>query len=187
MENIHKDEYYMGMAYAAAQKSKDTSTKVGCVVFGPGGEIRTTGYNGAPRGYDDSDPRLTTRPDKYLLVEHSERNAIYNAARVGIPLHGCTMYVTWTPCIDCARAIIQAGITRLVIHLQGQMAMDQSRPPGNDQWKTSQEESIQLMEKCGVIVEWYDGTIIKGLTGIFNGLEFQFVEIQPGKIVPQQV
>ncbi len=108
------DDYFLKMADLVATKSKDRSTKVGCVVVGPSNEVRTTGYNGFCRGIDDDVNSRHDRPDKYLWTEHAERNAVYNAARNGIKLECCTMYVNMFPCADCARAIIQSGITRVV-------------------------------------------------------------------------
>ena len=76
------DDRFMNLAYVA-EWSKDRSTKVGCVVIGPDREVRSMGYNGFPRGINDEIERRHARPDKY--TEHAERNAIYNAARVGVP------------------------------------------------------------------------------------------------------
>lgn len=94
--------------------SKDRSRKVGAVVADAQGGVRALGYNGFPRGADESHDYRHDRPMKYLWTEHAERNAIYEAARTGISLDGCTMYVPWFPCMDCARAIVQVGIRRLV-------------------------------------------------------------------------
>ena len=55
------------------------------------------------------------RPEKYKWIEHADRNAIYNAARVGISLEGCKMYLSFYPCIECARGIIQVGIKEVVV------------------------------------------------------------------------
>jgi dCMP deaminase len=85
------------------------------VIVGPAHEIRSTGYNSFPRGIRDTVPERLERPEKYLWIEHAERNAIYNAARAGTPLQGCTIYVEVTPCMDCARAIVQAGIARVIV------------------------------------------------------------------------
>ena len=60
-------------------------------------------------------PERRTRPTKYLWMEHAERNAIYNAARAGTSMEGCSIYVDIMPCMDCARAIVQAGIREVVI------------------------------------------------------------------------
>lgn len=108
------DEYFLNMAHAVAIKSKDQSTKVGAIVVGPDREIRSTGFNGLPREMNDSNPTYQKRPLKYKLFEHAERNAIFNAARFGASLRGCTIYCYLPPCSDCARAIIQAGIIRSV-------------------------------------------------------------------------
>lgn len=108
------DLKFLKLAMHIASWSKDPSSKVGCVIVGPNKEVRSTGYNGFPRGVDDSVAVRYARPDKYLWTEHAERNAIYNAARAGIPLDGCSMYMPWFPCVDCARAIVQTGIRGLV-------------------------------------------------------------------------
>lgn len=72
------------------------------------------GYNGIPRGCDDGVESRYDRPTKYLYTEHAERNAIYHAARHGVSLKDCRIYVTLFPCADCARAIIQSGITKII-------------------------------------------------------------------------
>jgi dCMP deaminase len=104
----------MDLARHVGNWSKDRSTKVGCVIVGPANEIRAVGYNGFVRGADDEDDAKHERPDKYVWTEHAERNAIYHAAMVGIPLGGCRMYLPWYPCVDCARAIVQSGLVELI-------------------------------------------------------------------------
>lgn len=105
----------LNIAWAVAELSKDPSTKVGAIILGPKGEGGPWGYNGAPRGCKaDEDHRIETRPEKYMWVEHAERNAIYTAARTGFRTVGATMYITHAPCMDCARAIVQAGIKKVV-------------------------------------------------------------------------
>lgn len=111
-------EYMIRMAQLVSQKSKD-ETKVGCVLVGPENQVLSTGYNGFPRGVrevpEDVQGRWE-RPEKYKWIEHAERNAIYNAARHGISLRGATAFLNWepSPCTDCARALIQAGITTII-------------------------------------------------------------------------
>jgi len=107
--------YYLAVCRSVALRSKDPSTQIGCVIVGPAHEIRSTGYNSFPRGINDKAPQRRERPEKYLWIEHAERNAIYNAARAGTALAGCTVYVEVTPCMDCARAIVQAGIARVIV------------------------------------------------------------------------
>jgi dCMP deaminase len=111
--NSEADTRYMQAAIDAGRNSVDRSRKVGAVIVGPEGSIRAAACNSFPRGVRDIEPRHE-RPAKYLWTEHAERNAIYQAAKLGIPIDGCTIYVPWFPCMDCARAIVQSGIRRLV-------------------------------------------------------------------------
>jgi len=109
------DSYYLAICRVVATRSKDPDTQLGCVIAGPAHEIRSTGYNSFPRGIQDDIAERLIRPEKYLWIEHAERNAIYNAARAGTPLEQCTVYVELMPCMDCARAIVQAGIKEVVV------------------------------------------------------------------------
>lgn len=104
---------FLGLCDHIAQWSEDRDFKVGAAIVGSGNEIRATGYNGLPRGVQATDDSRLDRPsgEKFFWVEHAERNAIYNAARAGISVSGCTIYVNRFPCADCARAIIQSGIS----------------------------------------------------------------------------
>jgi len=110
-------KYFIDMLPHVASKSKDTSTKVGAIIIDHNNIIVATGYNGFPRGVreDEGVPERFERPIKYSYTEHAERNAIYAAARKGIALEGCTIYIGWLPCTDCARGIIQCGINTIVI------------------------------------------------------------------------
>ncbi|MFN7925872.1 MAG: dCMP deaminase family protein [Bryobacteraceae bacterium] len=120
------DSYYLDICKVVASRSKDPNTKVGCVIVGPANEIRTTGYNSFPRGIRDDVPERLVRPTKYQWIEHAERNAICNAARCGTPLEGCRIYVEIMPCMDCGRAIVQAGIREVVVSAErmGQYSSD---------------------------------------------------------------
>lgn len=146
--NISWDTYFFRLAELVATKSKDPSTKVGVVVVGPDHEIRSTGFNGFPRGVDETDPKRWERPTKYLFVEHAERNAIYNAARMGLSLKGCTMYMNFhpIPCIDCAKGVVQSGIKEV----RGRF-VDFST---NNDWHF--EESIIVLDEGGVRVVYVD-------------------------------
>jgi dCMP deaminase len=143
-------EYFFALAELASEKSKDLSTKVGAVIVGPDNEVRSVGFNGFPRGVDDGIHSRHERPAKYQYTEHAERNAIYNAARVGIPLKGCTIYMKYCPrpCTDCARAVIQSGIVRVVGR--------KSKPfPGKGaQWEEDLRVSEQMLAEAGVEVVW---------------------------------
>lgn len=113
MNTAHWFDYLMGFAEHAATKSKD-STQVGAVLVGPEREIRLTAYNGPPRGVKDTEARRE-RPTKYLFASHAEANLVAFAAREGIRTKGCTVYVTHMPCSACARTLIQAGVSKVIV------------------------------------------------------------------------
>jgi len=160
MQNTQKewDLYFLKMAGLVASKSKDPSLKVGCVIIGPDHEVRSTGYNGFPRGVHYTDGRLE-RPRKYARIEHAERNAVYNAARVGIPLEGCVAYVVCdpidrggnAPCAECTRALIQAGISEIVEWKTPSIADDNA----ND-WRAQLKYSISMLKEAGVTLREVD-------------------------------
>ena len=141
--DLSKLTKYMEIVDATAKLSKDASTKVGALILGPSFEVRSLGYNGAPRGCAaDEDERGRNRPEKYFWFSHAELNAITNAARVGTPLAGSSLLVTHPPCMDCARAIVQAGITRVVT----------VRPPAAfvERWCEHMSRTQRLFDECGV-------------------------------------
>ena len=137
------DKRFLELAKHISGWSKDPSTKVGCVVVGEDREIRSTGFNGFPRGIADDDERLTDREQKYPLICHAEENAIMHAARVGVSLRGCVAYVTWPPCTRCARSLIQAGVVE-VIYPEG------CEVP--ERWEKDFNISNGMMEEAGVKV-----------------------------------
>ena len=110
------DIAHMETAKIYAKLSSAKRLKVGCVIVGEDREIRSTGFNGFPRGIDDDDERLNDRNMKYPLICHAEENAIMHAARIGVSVKGSTAYVTWPPCTRCARSLIQAGIKEIVYY-----------------------------------------------------------------------
>ena len=142
MTVIHRKwaERFMGLAKHIAQWSADPSTKVGAVIVGPDHEIRSTGYNDLPRGVK-STPKRWERPLKLSTIVHAECNAIDNAARVGVPLKGCTMYLDGLlPCAPCAGHIIQAGISRIVVR-------NKTMPV---RWAASMKEGVKMLGEAGV-------------------------------------
>jgi dCMP deaminase len=121
--------------------SKD-STKVGAILLAPGShQVLSLGYNGMPRNVDESIERRWERPTKYKYVEHAERNALYNACRHGTPLQGCVAVVTMFPCCDCARALIQAGVSTLVT----------VKPDfGREVWGSDSAISMEMFQEVGI-------------------------------------
>lgn len=113
---ISWDEYFMGVAQLAAMRSKDPNTQVGSCIVSGSHKILSMGYNGMPTGCDDDefpwDREGETLMTKYPFVTHSELNAILNYR--GGSLEGATLYVSLFPCNECAKAIIQAGIKRVI-------------------------------------------------------------------------
>lgn len=140
---------FLALCDHLAQWSEDRDFQVGCVIVGPGHEIRTTGYNGLPRGVSDSDDSRFDRSsgEKFFWFEHAERNAIYNAARAGVSIAGCTLYVNRFPCADCGRSIIQSDIARLVCP---------PIPKADGALDYSFKVSAQMLKESGIKVEHYD-------------------------------
>jgi len=140
------DKRFMEQAYFVASWSKDKNIKCGAVVVDNENTELVMGYNGFPRGADDkTDQRRYEKPAKYVWTEHAERNAIYKAARLGISLKNTKMYCTYFPCVDCARAIIQAGIVKLYTE----------KPDLNHAtWGESWVDAIIMLNECGVEIIW---------------------------------
>lgn len=113
---ISWDEYFMGVAMLSAMRSKDPNTQVGACIVGADHKILSVGYNGFPTGCSDDEFPWAREGEplenKYLYTTHSELNAILNYR--GGSLEGATIYVTLFPCNECAKAIIQSGIKRIV-------------------------------------------------------------------------
>ncbi|MCB9499095.1 MAG: dCMP deaminase family protein [Erysipelotrichaceae bacterium] len=116
MRQITWNEYFMALAMLSSYRSKDPNTKVGACIADDDHKVVSIGYNGMPRSIDDNDLSRDKGKDlnnKYLYVCHAEFNAILNT-RNGSALKGCTLYVTLFPCNECAKAIIQTGIKKVV-------------------------------------------------------------------------
>lgn len=142
-------EYFRNIANQVKLKSKDENTKIGCVIVNVDNTIISTGYNSFPRGINDNVPERQERPEKYFFIEHAERNAIYNSARTGLSIVGCTMYLSCgIPCADCTRGIINAGIVKIVcekeLGVKGKL------------WEEHAKRSIEMFNESGVKIEFYD-------------------------------
>jgi len=133
------------MAELIATWSKDQSRQCGAVIVDSRNAVLSLGWNGFPRGINDHLEERQERPAKYLWMEHAERNAIYNAASNGIQLKGSTIYVTWMPCADCTRAIIQSGISTIIV--KGEIDY------GNPIWGSQFAASAQMISECGLHIK----------------------------------
>jgi dCMP deaminase len=142
-------DYFLNIAEAIKLKSKDKSTQIGAVIVGKDNEILSTGYNSFPRGLDDSIEERQERPEKYFWFEHAERNAIFNAARIGVSLKNSTIYITsGIPCMDCARGIVNSGIKTVWCKYT-------CTTKNKEKWEESQKRSLQLFDECGIQVFFY--------------------------------
>lgn len=145
------DRHFLGMALYHSRLSKDPSTRVGSVIIGPDREILSGGFNGFPRGIADTQERLQDRDTKLKLVVHAEMNALLAAARTGMRLKGCTLYLACTddsgmiwggpPCTRCTVEIIQVGISEVVSH---PIKTTPSR------WHADLETAMQLLKEAGI-------------------------------------
>jgi dCMP deaminase len=143
--NIDKAKKYLELARCQADIfSKDQYKKVGALfLMKESYQILTSGYNGMPRGIDETVLERWDRPLKYKYIEHAERNCIYNASRHGVPLNNSICIVTMFPCVDCTRALIQVGISLLVtIHPVFE----------HPRWGTEHILSSELLEEAGIHV-----------------------------------
>lgn len=143
------DARFVRLAREISSWSKDRSTKVGAVIVADDKTPGPYGYNGFPRTIDDDLDERHQRPVKYDWTEHAERNAIYNATRIGMALNNCTIYVTHVPCPDCARAIVQVGITRVVV--------DEASLANADfgaRWDDRSKVSMAMFKEAGVALDF---------------------------------
>ena len=134
---------YIHLAKEVSTWSKDPSRKIGAVIVGEHGQILSQGFNGFPRGVLDSEDRYNDRPTKYKYVVHAEMNAIYNATLNGVKCQGGELYVWGLPvCSECAKGIIQVGITH--VHIP------ESVFGVNSIWDESFKFTKSMFEECGV-------------------------------------
>ena len=110
------DEYFMDVAELSAMRSKDPSTQVGACIVSRDNKIMSVGYNGMPKSCSDDefpwDREGGALDTKYFFVCHAELNAILNYR--GGSLEGSKVYTTLFPCNECAKAIIQAGVSEII-------------------------------------------------------------------------
>ena len=115
-EYLSWDEYFMGIAVLSAKRSKDPSTQVGACIVNKDNRIISVGYNGMPRCCSDDefpwDKNDNPLDSKYLYGCHAELNAILKCDRGNV--RDCICYTTLFPCNECAKAIIQSGMSEVV-------------------------------------------------------------------------
>ena len=144
MENNNRpswDEYFKQIVQVASTRSSCNRLHVGCILV-KDNRIISQGYNGFPRGVKDDD-RYNDKDVKYRYVVHAEMNCIYNATFHGVSLNGATLYVYGLPmCNECAKAIVQVGITRVVSPYNGAATPEK--------WKVSCAHTQNLLKEVGI-------------------------------------
>ena len=140
------DIRFIRMAREVASWSKDPSTQVGSIAV-MDKKIIATGYNGFPKGINDTENRLNDRERKLKLMVHGEMNMIYNAAEHGVKLKGSTIYIWGLPtCDDCWKGLVQTGVSRVVmpnIELEG------------GKWRDGCNHAKKFMEMTNIDVTEY--------------------------------
>lgn len=148
--SIRWDARFLALAREVSTWSKDPRHQIGAVAVSPKGQVLSQGYNGFPRGIDDSMSRYRDSNVKKLFVVHAEQNVIYNATYTGVSLDGATLYIAGLPpCHECAKGIIQTGIRRVVLD--------------NDQagsWEASWNQSKAMFEEVGIEVCVYANGLV---------------------------
>ena len=134
-------QLFMDIAKRFSEKSEDESTKVGAIIVDQDKNVRALSYNGLPRGIRHLKKRQR-RKNKYNYFVHAEINVICSAARIGVSTKGCSLYVTMSPCADCARAIIQAGIKEVIV--------ESLKVP--ERWKESIGIALEMFKEAEVKV-----------------------------------
>ena len=146
-------DFFFDICDTISKKSKDPSTKVGCVIVNSGNSIISTGYNGFPIGVIDDEIEVAKRyerPEKYLWTSHAEENAIALASRNGVSLNGATLYVNrMRPCTRCTRLIIQSGIKKVYV-------LQDVSDEVIKRWKEDNDIANIMMQEAGVEI-----TIVK--------------------------
>lgn len=147
MKRINWTEYFMNVAILTSLRSRDPNTQVGACIARDK-RIISTGYNGLPRTCDDDGLPMAREGSwlntKYPYVVHAEMNAILNATTTD--LRGCEIYVTLFPCCECAKAILQSGITK-VYYLEDKHPYDDIYVAAKTMFALSGVDVIQYDEK----------------------------------------
>jgi len=138
------DIRYLDLAKEIASWSKDPSKQIGAVAIGEKGQVLAQGYNGFPRGIDDSEEKYLDKETKYKYVVHAEMNCIYNATYNGVSLQGATLYISGLPtCSECAKGLIQVGVKRVVYQADDIPNI----------WAESNERTIDMFSEADISYE----------------------------------
>lgn len=137
------DKFFLELAEEYSKQSKDPSTRVGCVLTDPYNKVVGIGYNGFPRGVNDTEERLNKREVKYALTIHAELNAILMA---GDKARGAIAYVTHPPCSSCTATLIQSGVQKIICY--------EPEPGIAERFAFSFKLSREICEETGTGIEY---------------------------------
>lgn len=146
------DRRFLRIAHEVMTWSKDPGTTVGCVLV-KDKRIIATGYNGFPANLSDALPLYKDRDYKLAITIHAEKNALFNAAKNGAYTEGCSAYVTFPPCSQCAAALIQAGVKFL-------FCPDPRMAP--ERWRKSFTTASDILTQAGVRTLYYSEADLHG-------------------------
>lgn len=150
----------MRQVYLVASKSKDLRTRIGAVLV-KDNRIISQGYNGICMSVNDNVQERNERPMKYLYYAHAEANSVFSCARFGVSSLGSTIYTQGVPCANCTQAVIQAGVSRVIVHKQWPNLIH------SKQWIESIGASCQMLEEAGIPIIRFDKEL--GLQGFLDG------------------
>jgi dCMP deaminase len=154
------EEMFMRQVYLVAARSKDPRTKIGAILVRDNNVI-STGYNNFPAGVLDLKNRYENREVKYDFVVHAEANSILAAAKRGTATEGATLFSQGIPCRECAKSVIQAGISHVICHKQW------PNLTYSEAWVKSIDITKTMFREAGVVVEWFDKGL--GVEGFLDG------------------
>lgn len=156
-------QHFLKLAYAHGNTtSPDPSTKNGAVLVGTDWKIITYSSNRFAKGIAETRTRLNDKLTKYRLVVHAENGAIFNAARHGKCTKGSILYCPFYSCPECSKAIIEAGVQKVVGHAQF-MAL----ASGHEKWVEPIQHGWDMMQEAGIECVLFDGVI--GVIARLNG------------------
>jgi len=156
------DQMLRNLYRFAAINSDDLSNQNAALLL-DGSEIVSIACNKIPDGVVKTPERISQRPMKYAFIEHAERGAIYEAARKGHKTEGLTMVCPWFACADCARAIVCAGIKKVIGHKQRMemtsLGREKVTDNVNNRWTAAVSDGDAILQEAGIELEYFDGPV----------------------------
>jgi dCMP deaminase len=152
MGELTWDELFFNLVKEYRAKSKDPSSKFGCVLVDDAHNPVGFGFNGFPRRVEDSPERYADRELKYKMVVHAEAASIANAAKQGHKTDGCRLYIDTYPCSVCCGILIDAGIKEIVLNGDSEI---HNSPAFQERWKETIEITKTMCSEAGVVIRIY--------------------------------